>query len=130
MKNDQTLQQPITQSRQRGAQTISAHLHWCGADPPVHSQPMSLATKAIPHNEVTFLPFSRARISTSCSRTTAALFCIVCAMYGSAADRCSGPRFQEITFSIRLVCGFHFWHDSRVRCRCHCSQPEIELHVF
>jgi len=27
-------QQPITQSRQRGAQTTSAHLHWCGADPP------------------------------------------------------------------------------------------------
>ena len=24
----------ITQSRQRGAQTTSAHLHWCGADPP------------------------------------------------------------------------------------------------
>jgi len=27
-------QQPITQSPQRGAQTTSAHLHWCGADPP------------------------------------------------------------------------------------------------
>jgi len=34
MKNDQTLQQPITQSRQKGAQTTSAHLHWCGADTP------------------------------------------------------------------------------------------------
>jgi len=33
-KNDQTLQQPMTQSQQRGAQTTSAHLHWCGADPP------------------------------------------------------------------------------------------------
>jgi len=28
-----TPQQPITQSRQRGAQTTSAHLYWCGADP-------------------------------------------------------------------------------------------------
>jgi len=37
-------------------------------------------------------------------------------MYGSAADRCSGPRFQEITFPVRLVCGFHFWHDFRARC--------------
>jgi len=34
MKNDQTPEQPITQSRQRGAQTTSAHLHWCGADSP------------------------------------------------------------------------------------------------
>jgi len=34
MKNDQTLQQPITQSRQSGTQTTSAHLHWCEADPP------------------------------------------------------------------------------------------------
>jgi len=34
MENDQTLQQPITQSRKRGAQTTPAHLHWCGADPP------------------------------------------------------------------------------------------------
>jgi hypothetical protein len=25
---------PITQSRQRDAQTTPAHLHWCGADPP------------------------------------------------------------------------------------------------
>ena len=33
MKNDQTLHQPITQWRQRGAQTTSAHLHWCEADP-------------------------------------------------------------------------------------------------
>jgi len=33
-KNDQTLQQPITQSRKRGAQTTSTHLHWCRADPP------------------------------------------------------------------------------------------------
>ena len=32
-KNDQTLHQLITQSRQRGAQTTSAHLHWCGPDP-------------------------------------------------------------------------------------------------
>jgi len=27
-------QQPITQSRQRGIQTTSVHLHWCGANPP------------------------------------------------------------------------------------------------
>ena len=27
-------QKPTTQSRQRGAQTTSAHLHWCGANPP------------------------------------------------------------------------------------------------
>jgi len=69
-------------------------------------------------------------ISTSCSRTTAAPFCIVYAMYGSAADRCSGLRFQEITFPVRLVCGFHVWHVSRARCHCHCCQSEIELHVF
>ena len=34
MKNDQTPQQPITQSRQCGAQTTPAYLHWCRADPP------------------------------------------------------------------------------------------------
>jgi len=36
-------------------------LIFTGAGPihPVHSQPMSLATKAMPRNEVTFLPFSR-----------------------------------------------------------------------
>ena len=34
MRNNQTPQQPITQSRQRGAQTTPAHLHWCGAYPP------------------------------------------------------------------------------------------------
>jgi len=34
MKNNQTLQQPITQSRQRGTQATSAHLNCCGADPP------------------------------------------------------------------------------------------------
>jgi len=34
MRNNKTPQQPITQSRQRGAQTTSAHLHWCGADAP------------------------------------------------------------------------------------------------
>jgi len=28
-----TQQQPITQSRQHGAQTTSAHLYWCGANP-------------------------------------------------------------------------------------------------
>jgi len=28
-----TPQQPITQSRQRSAQTTSVHLYWCGADP-------------------------------------------------------------------------------------------------
>jgi len=33
MKNNQTPQQPIRASRQRGGQTTSAHLHWCGADP-------------------------------------------------------------------------------------------------
>jgi len=33
-KNDQTLQKSITQLRERGAQTTSAHLYWCGADPP------------------------------------------------------------------------------------------------
>jgi len=33
IKNDQTPQQPITQSRQCDAQTTPAHLHWCGADP-------------------------------------------------------------------------------------------------
>jgi len=33
MKKRQTLHQPIMQSRQRGAQTTSAHLHWCGAHP-------------------------------------------------------------------------------------------------
>ena len=30
---NKTPQQPITQSRQHGAQTTSAHLYWCGADP-------------------------------------------------------------------------------------------------
>jgi len=34
MRNNQTPQQPITQSRQRGAQTTPAHLHWCGAYQP------------------------------------------------------------------------------------------------
>jgi len=34
LRNRQTPQQPITQSRQRGAQTTPAHLHWCGAYPP------------------------------------------------------------------------------------------------
>jgi len=36
-----------------------------GAGPihPVHSQPMSLATKAIPQNEVTFSPFSQLDIT-------------------------------------------------------------------
>ena len=34
MSDNQTSQQPITQSRQRGAQTTPAHLHWCGAYPP------------------------------------------------------------------------------------------------
>ena len=33
-KTTKTLQQPIPQSRQSGAQTTSAHLHWCEADPP------------------------------------------------------------------------------------------------
>jgi len=32
-KTTKTPQQPITQSRQHGAQTTSAHLYWCGADP-------------------------------------------------------------------------------------------------
>jgi len=32
-KTTKTPQQPITQSRQHGAQTPSAHLYWCGADP-------------------------------------------------------------------------------------------------
>ena len=34
IRNNQTPQQPITQSRQRGAQTTPVHLHWCGAYPP------------------------------------------------------------------------------------------------
>jgi len=34
MRNNKTHNKPITQSRQRGAQTTSAHLYWCGADPP------------------------------------------------------------------------------------------------
>ena len=59
MKNNQTLQQPITQSRQRGAQTTSAHLNWPGAGRihPVHGQPMSLATKAIPKTRLHFRHF-------------------------------------------------------------------------
>ena len=32
-KTTKTPQQPITQSRQHGAQTTSAHLYWCRADP-------------------------------------------------------------------------------------------------
>ena len=32
-KTTKSPQQPITQSRQHGAKTISAHLYWCGADP-------------------------------------------------------------------------------------------------
>jgi len=32
-KTTKTPQQPITQSRQHAAQTTSAHLYWCGADP-------------------------------------------------------------------------------------------------
>jgi len=41
-------------------------------------------------------------------------------------------QFQEITFPgpVRLVCGFHFWHDSWARCHCHYSQTEIELHIL
>ena len=57
MKNDQTLQEPIKQSRQRGAQTTlaSAHLHWCRADPP-SSWPTHVAvTTTIPRNEITFV---------------------------------------------------------------------------
>jgi len=59
MKNDQTPQQQITQSRQRGAQTTSAHLTGAGPIYLNHGQPMSLA-KAITRNEVTFSPFLRA----------------------------------------------------------------------
>jgi len=33
MKNNQTPQQPITKSQQRGDQTTPAHLYWCGTDP-------------------------------------------------------------------------------------------------
>ena len=42
-------------------------LIWTAAGPihPVHGQPMSLATKAIPRNEVTFSPFLRAFYSVS-----------------------------------------------------------------
>jgi len=32
--NEEQPNPPITQSRQRGAQTTSTHLHWCGANPP------------------------------------------------------------------------------------------------
>jgi len=41
-------------------------------------------------------------------------------------------QFQEITFPgpVRLVCGFHFWHDSWARCHFHYSQTEIELHIL
>ena len=65
------------------------------------------------------------RINTSCSRNTTVSFCFVCAMYGSAVDRCSGPRFQEIT--LRLVC---FWHNSRACCHCYCFQTKIKLHIL
>jgi len=60
MKNDQTLQQPITQSRKRGAQTTSAHLRWCGADPP-SSWPTHVAGhKSHPRKRGYILPFLRA----------------------------------------------------------------------
>jgi len=53
-------QQPITQSRQCGAHTTSTDLTGVRPIRPVHGQHMSLATKAIPRNEVAFSPFSRA----------------------------------------------------------------------
>ena len=52
------------------------------------------------------------RTSSCWSRNTAAPFCIVWEMYCSAVDRCSavdkcsGLRIQEITFTVRLVCGY------------------------
>ena len=61
----------------------------------------------------------------SCSRSSAAPFCIVCAMYDSAADRYSGPRFKEITFPIKLVCGFHFLHDCIVLYTATAPKPKL-----
>jgi len=52
-----TPQQPITQSRQRGAQTTPAHLYWCGAYPP--SCPSCELTSQCSEIGFTFSPFSR-----------------------------------------------------------------------
>ena len=60
MRNNQTRNRP---SHNHDSAAPRHHLIICtsaGLIHPVHGQPMSLATKAIPRNEVTFSPFSRA----------------------------------------------------------------------
>jgi len=60
MKNNQIRNSP---SHNHDSAAPRQHPFICpGAGPidPVHGQHMSLATKAIPRNEITFSPFSRA----------------------------------------------------------------------
>ena len=51
---------PSRKSRQHGAQTTPAHLHWCGAKPP-SSWPTHVGGSGVddPRNRITFPPFSR-----------------------------------------------------------------------
>jgi len=58
-KNDQTLNSPHTNTTAQRTDNIPLICTGVGLIHPVHSQPMSLATEAMPRNEVTFLPFSR-----------------------------------------------------------------------
>jgi len=69
-------------------------------------------------------------IRISCSMTIAAFFCMACAMQGCAACIPSGPRFQEFTLPVALICDCHFWYNSNDHCHCHCIQPDKELRSF
>jgi len=42
----------------------------------------------------------------------------------------SGPRFNEITLPVALVCGCNLWHNSNDHCHCHCIQLDNELKSF
>jgi len=50
---------PSRKSRQRGAQTTPAHLHWCGANPPSSWLTQAGALESMLRNRITFPPFSR-----------------------------------------------------------------------
>ena len=50
---------PLRKSRQRGAQTTPAHLHWCEANPPISWSTHALAQESMLRNRITFPPFSR-----------------------------------------------------------------------
>ena len=84
----------------------------------LYSSNLYLSSQA--HLTLTLAPL---RISTSCSRTTTAPFCIVCAIYGSAVDRdrCSGPRFQKITNPVKRRLGCKW------QTRCTTGIDEIRL---